>query len=248
MQDLGFANGTRLNGEVISGPRFITARDEIGMMGNGVKRVSIGGASGGVSTSNLSSILRKGGKIVALGGKKKGGAHERAKTQDEATRKGLAQQRRNYESAAYLLRQGDDMRRAVVPGHAQARTDLGCLYEQKKRHKDAKRELMRALKDEPRLGNAWYCLAFAENYLASDKEMIFAFRRATQVQPDHAEAFFQLGKKLLDQGNKQGEKKAFAGVVKARSKYENALLQLEPLHDVVAPVSGAGTATKDGPK
>ena|GEM_PF-1051289 len=125
---------------------------------------------------------------------------------------------------------------AIEPGHAQARTDLGCMYVRAGKFKTAKTHLERATKDEPRMGGAWYCLAFVNNFLLEGKKgedaALTAFKKAVKVQPDLAEAHFKIGEILLKRGDKPGAKLAFAAAVKADRKHEKALVELERLSNV----------------
>jgi tetratricopeptide (TPR) repeat protein len=119
---------------------------------------------------------------------------------------------------------------ALDPTLAEARADLGRLLYEEDQNKEALKHLKRATEDAPRLGKAWFYLAFAQNKDGQGPDAVErSLRRAVEAQPDLAEAHKQLGELYQAKGKKELACKAFNAAIDARPSYEEALQHREAL-------------------
>jgi tetratricopeptide (TPR) repeat protein len=119
---------------------------------------------------------------------------------------------------------------ALDPALASARADLGRLLYEDDQNKEALKHLKRAAEDSPRLGKAWFYLAFAQNKDGQGAAIVErSLRKAVEAQPDLAEAHMQLGVLYQAQSKKELACKAFNAALAARPSYEEALQKREML-------------------
>ncbi len=117
-----------------------------------------------------------------------------------------------------------------------ARADLGRILYVEDKNTEALKELKRATEDAPKLGKAWFYLAFAQNKAGRGEAAVEkSLKKAVENQPDLAEAHFQLGCIALHQHRLNDAKKAFEAAVKARDSYEEPRTYLELIASGAAP-------------
>ena len=75
---------------------------------------------------------------------------------------------------------------------ASARADLGRLLYEEDKNAEALKELKRATEDAPKLGKAWFYLAFAQNKAGQASTSSRSLSKRRWRQPDLAEAHVQL--------------------------------------------------------
>ncbi|OGQ23911.1 MAG: hypothetical protein A2138_10885 [Deltaproteobacteria bacterium RBG_16_71_12] len=117
---------------------------------------------------------------------------------------------------------------ALDAGQAAARADLGRMLLEDGKNADALKELKRAAEDQPKLGKAWFYLAFAQNNTGAGAAAVEkSLRKAIESSPDLAEAHYQLGALYLKQAKKDAGCKALKRAVELRAGYETALVEIE---------------------
>ena len=117
---------------------------------------------------------------------------------------------------------------ALDAGQAAARADLGRMLLEDGKNAEALKELKRAAEDQPKLGKAWFYLAFAQNNTGAGAAAVEkSLKKAVECAPDLAEAHYQLGSLYLKQGKKEPGCKALHRAVELRAGYETALVELE---------------------
>ena len=117
---------------------------------------------------------------------------------------------------------------ALDAGQASARADLGRMLLEDGKNAEALKELKRASEDEPKLGKAWFYLAFAQNNTGSGAAAVErSLKKAVECSPDLAEAHYQLGSLYLKQSKKELGCKSLKRALELREGYETALVEFE---------------------
>lgn len=117
---------------------------------------------------------------------------------------------------------------ALDAGQASARADLGRMLLEDGKNAEALKELKRASEDQPKLGKAWFYLAFAQNNTGAGAAAVEkSLKKAVECSPDLAEAHYQLGALYLKQGKTTPACKALKRAVELRAGYETALVEIE---------------------
>ena len=135
---------------------------------------------------------------------------------------------------AYALGDKEDAKKrirealALDAGQAAARADLGRMLLEEGNNAQALKELKRAAEDQPKLGKAWFYLAFAQNNTGAGAGAVEkSLKKAVECAPDLAEAHYQLGALYLKQSKKDAGCKSLKRAVELRAGYETALVELE---------------------
>lgn len=117
-----------------------------------------------------------------------------------------------------------------------ARAELGRMLFLEGKNAEALKELGRASEDAPKLGKAWFYLAFAQNKAGLGAGAVEkSLKKAVENQPDLAEAHYQLGCIALGGKRIADAKKSFEAAVTARPSYEEPRTYLELIANGAAP-------------
>jgi tetratricopeptide (TPR) repeat protein len=116
---------------------------------------------------------------------------------------------------------------AVDPTLAEVRAERGRMLFLEDKNPEALKELKRATDDAPKLGKAWFYLAFAQRKAGQGQDVVEkSLKKAVEDDPDLAEAHMQLGCFALEKKNIDEAKKHFTVAARAPG-HEDAQTYLE---------------------
>ena len=172
------------------------------------------------SAPSSTSPSSKGSPIITLPDEKAQRASDALKTFDRALR---TAQRGDYKRAISQFHQV----LAVLPGHADARRNLGMAYEEIGDVESAKDHIIEALKLNPQ--DAWSYVLLGNIYMKREKNYDRAdklYRRALEITPNDAMLLTNYGALMGKKGNTEQAEEFYERAIAADPKYPNSYFNL----------------------